>query len=144
MNIKHVKLPEGFMEEVDAAGKLEFLLQTQARGEEEYREIERRHGHKVPDQLPLDINNRHDQQYFKDGVYRLIEELSEATNCLRNRPHTQTEYATDEDHFLEEFAGDSVHYFLRLMVLLGISAEDMVKLYFKKSQVNEFRRASNY
>lgn len=141
MNIKHVELPEGFMESM--GDKLEFLMKTQAQHELEYNEIERQHGHVVP-QWPLDINNRHDQQFFKDGVYRMIEELSEATNCLRNRPHSQTEYVTDEEHFLEEFAGDAMHYFLRLFVMLGLDAEDMVKCYFKKSEVNKFRKESNY
>lgn len=141
MNIKHVVLPEGFMESM--GDKLDFLMKTQASAEDHYNAIERAHGHAVPD-WPLDINNRHDQQFFKDGVYRMIEELSEATNCLRNRPHSQTEYVTDEQHFLEEFAGDAMHYFLRLFVMLGLTPEDMVKLYFQKSEVNQFRRDSNY
>lgn len=141
MNVTHVKLPEDFFD--DLGDKLDFLLSTQAKAEEEYNVRERNQGHIVPD-WPIDINNRHDQQFFKDGVYRCIEEMAEATNCLRNRPHSQTEYATDEQHFLEEFAGDALHYFLRLFVMLGMTSDDIVKCYFAKSKVNEFRRESNY
>lgn len=140
MNIKHVKLPDNFIEEM--GDKLEFLIKTQKSHEVAYSAIEVEHGHQVPD-FPIDIHNRHDQQFFKDGVFRMLEELCEATNCLRNRPHSQTEYQTDEEHFLEEFS-DGLHYFLRLVVMLGLDADDLVKIYFKKSQVNEFRRASNY
>lgn len=140
MNIKHVELPEGFLERM--GDKLDYLMSHQAAQEEKYNEIEKLHGHFVPE-WPIDVNNRHDAQFFKDGVYRCIEELSEATNCMRNRPHTQTEYVTDEEHFIEEMA-DALHYFLRLFVMLGLSPEDIVKVYFKKSSVNQFRRESNY
>lgn len=140
MNIKHVDLPEGFLEEM--GDKLEFLLRTQYDAEAEYLDIEQDLGYQVP-LLPLDVNNRFAQQYFKNGVYRCIEELSETTNCLRNREHTQTEYATDEEHFIEELS-DSFHYFLRLFWLLGLDADDVVKLYFKKSEVNKFRRETKY
>lgn len=141
MNIKHVTLPDGFLESM--GDKLDFLLKNQAELEEKYNDIERKHGHFVPT-WPIDINNRHDAQFFKDGIYRCIEEMAEATNCLRNRPHTQTEYVTDEEHFLEEFAGDAMHYFLRLFVMLGLSGEDIVKCYFAKSEVNSFRQRTNY
>lgn len=140
MNIKHVQLPDDFLQLV--GDKLEFLLKVQAEHEEKYNAIEREHGHRVPE-WPIDLNNRHDAQFFKDGVYRMIEEMSEATNCLRNRPHTQTEYVTDEEHFLEEFA-DATHYFLRLCVMLGLSADDLVKIYFAKSEVNKFRQNTKY
>lgn len=140
MNIKHVTLPEGFIESIP--DKLDFLLENQGKLEKKYNEIERAHGHRVPE-WPIDINNRHDAQFFKDGVYRMIEEMSEATNCLRNRPHTQTEYVTDEEHFLEEFA-DATHYFLRLCSMLGLSGEDLVKIYFAKSEVNTFRQNTKY
>lgn len=140
MNIKHVELPAGFIESI--GDKLEFLLETQAKHEVDYNQIERDHGHFVPN-WPIDINNRHDAQFFKDGVYRMLEELSEATNCMRNRPHTVTEYVTDEEHFIEEMA-DALHYFLRLWVMLGLSADDIVRVYFKKSEVNKFRRETAY
>lgn len=140
MNIKHVQLPDGFLEGIP--DKLDFLLTRQAELEEKYNVIEREHGHFVPE-WPIDINNRHDAQFFKDGVYRMIEELAEATNCLRNRPHTQTEYVTDEEHFFEEFA-DATHYFLRLLIMLGATGEDLVKIYFLKSEVNKFRQATKY
>lgn len=141
MNVTHVTLPEGFIEKM--GDKLDFLMRTQQELEAKYNAIEKAHGHFVPD-WPIDVNNRHDAQFFKDGVYRMIEELAEATNCMRNRPHTQTEYVTDETHFLEEFAGDALHYFLRLFVMLGMSSEDIVKCYFAKSEVNKFRQESNY
>lgn len=140
MNIKHVELPEGFLE--NSGDLLKFLMETQAEHEVEYINIERRLGHGVPE-WPLNVNDRHAQQYFKDGVYRCIEELSEATNCLRNRPHTQSEHVTDEEHFVEELS-DAFHYFLRLFVMLGMTYEDIVKVYFKKSEVNKFRKATNY
>lgn len=141
MNIKHVELPEDFFETI--GDKLEYMIAKRIADDAKYLEIERSHGHFHPD-LPLDINNRHDQQFFKDAAYRCIEELSEATNCLRNRPHTQTEYLTDEEHFLEELVGDAFTYFLRMLTILGLTPEDIVKLFVKKSEVNRFRRETIY
>lgn len=141
MNITHVKLPEGFIE--NAGDLLGFLLETQRNHAEKYLEIERANGYIRPESYPIDINARHDQELVKSLAFRAIEELCEATNTLKIRPHSQTEYLTDEEHFLEEMV-DFLHYVLELFVVLGLSKEDLVKLYFKKSEVNKFRRETNY
>lgn len=140
MNITHVELPEGFLESV--GDKLDFLLKTQAEHAEAYREIESRRGfHRPP--FPVDINDRYGQHLIKEFTYRVVEELSEATNCLKNKPWAQTEHVTDELHFLEELS-DALHFFLELFVILGLTAEDVVKIYFAKTKVNQFRRETNY
>jgi len=111
---------------------------------EKYESIERANGCVVvrPKYFGA-LDDRQVQMRIKDLAYRTVEELSEATNCLKNKPHKNTFVATDEPHFKEELL-DALHFFVELCITAGLTPEDLFSLYFKKHQVNEFRVESNY
>ncbi len=90
-----------------------------------------------------EIDNPLHQYLIKDLMWRVVEELGEAANCLKNKPWKNTHMPTDREHFLEEIA-DSMHFFIQLLMFVGLDAEQACLLYFKKSEVNKFRQASNY
>lgn len=120
---------------------LQNIFNRQQELEDKYGPIEAANGNPAPESMDIDDYAR--QRYIKDGAYRAIEELSEATNCLKNKPWKSSPVITDRDHFLEELA-DFLHFSVRLFIICGLSAEDVYRLYFKKSEVNKFRQESNY
>lgn len=125
---------------------LETMMQRQYELEAKYEDIERANGLYVP-VMPVDLDDARSQWFLKDAAYRCIEELSEATNCLKNKPWKTTQVPTDQVHFIEELA-DATHFFIRIWLYLygnpKDAAEAMYKTYFKKSEVNKFRQATNY
>ena len=130
--------------EVDAPSdgdKLENIFARQQELEDKYGPIETANGHPVP--ASTNLNDYERQRYLKDAAYRVVEELSEATNCLKNKPWKSSPVITDEEHFYEEVS-DAFHFFIRFCINANISAEGLYKLYFKKSEVNKFRQESNY
>lgn len=90
-----------------------------------------------------DIDHRLVQMRLKDLAYRVVEELSEATNTLKNKPWKQDFVKTDEAHFYEEIA-DAFHFFIEFCITAGLDAEKLTQVYFAKSEVNKFRQRSNY
>lgn len=72
-----------------------------------------------------------------------IEELMEAINHLKNKPWKQSFKEVDRDAFLEEIA-DAWHFWIEMHLYAGITPEEVFKTYFKKSLVNEARRAEGY
>ena len=50
---------------------------------------------------------------------------------------------TDVTHYVEELI-DALHFFVELLILSGLKAEDAFRIYFKKSEVNKFRQRSKY
>lgn len=121
--------------------KLENIFARQRELEDKYESIEAANGHPRPASTSLDDYAR--QRYLKDAAYRVIEELSEATNTLKNKPWKTTPVLTDQQHFYEEVA-DAFHFFIRFCIEANLDAEKLYKLYFKKSEVNKFRQGSNY
>lgn len=73
----------------------------------------------------------------------LIETIGLAMNCLKNKPWKQSHILTDISKFKELMVVAMYRYIL-LMKGLGLSAEDVYNLYFRKSEVNKFRQRSNY
>ena len=109
-----------------------------------YHDIEFKRGALVvdPDKFG-DLDLRFVQWRIKDLAFRTIEELTEATNCLKNKPWKQSEVSTDAVHFYEELA-DALHFLTELFITAGMSAEDLAKMYHRKHAVNEFRQRSQY
>ena len=108
-----------------------------------YHAIEVTNGHKVPQKVPVNLHDRHDQQYLKDFAWRITEEIGEAMNTLKNKPWKQSELTTDVDHFKEELI-DGFHFYVELLILTGFSPRDLFETYFLKSEVNKFRQRSDY
>jgi hypothetical protein len=135
MNIKDV--PSGEV----PGDKLEWIFARQAELRAKYDVIERQKGVDVPD--PLDLQTCRGQQRIKDLLFRCIEELCEASGCLKNRPWKQSEVTVDVDHFYEELA-DALHFYIEVCLSTGLDAKSLLQLYFKKSAVNQFRQRSDY
>jgi hypothetical protein len=125
---------------------LENIFARQTALEEKYEDIEAANGFSRPDGVDWEVSgldDPHTQWFLKDAAYRVVEELSEATNCLKNKPWKTTHVPTDKTHYYEELA-DAFHFFIRLCIYSGLDAEKLYRLYFKKSEVNKFRQESNY
>lgn len=142
VNIKDVEVQ---IPDVESSGmdRLEMMFERQIDLMDKYHGIEKDNGHYVPPKTPVDLNNRHDQQYIKDFAWRITEEIGEAMNTLKNKPWKQTEMLTDEEHFLEELV-DGLHFYLELLVLVGFTPQSLFETYFQKSAVNKFRQRSKY
>jgi hypothetical protein len=136
LDFPDVELPDGDLLQSIFEGQKELIAK--------YAEIERGRGALVvsPDQFG-NIDHRFVQWRIKDLAFRMIEELTEATNTLKNKPWKQSEVPTDKDHFYEELA-DSFHFFIELCITAGMDAEDLALMYLKKHAVNQFRQRSNY
>ena len=128
----------------DLKDMLELIFAGQRELMEKYELIEARNGAIVVlSDSRGEIDDREVQMRLKDLAYRTIEELSEATNCLKNKPWKNDMVKTDRAHFYEEIA-DALHFFVEFCVTAGITAETLFDLYFRKHQVNQFRQRSNY
>lgn len=147
MNIKDIdpsKLPpvEGDM--------LTALFNLQSEIERKYRVIEGVNGFFPGIGVPEGGLNLHDPEvnwFLKDASQRIIEELCEGTNLLKNKQWKNTPVMVDEDHFLEELS-DALHFFIRYAIyVLGTGeagARRLFELYRRKHEVNKFRQESNY
>lgn len=139
MNVKDfadVEVPPGDMLQGIFNGQFELLPK--------YREIEKERGALVVEEGDFGkLDSRFVQWRIKDLGFRAIEELTEATNCLKNKPWKQSEVTTDALHFYEEL-GDFVHFAVELFITAGMTAEDLARIYHQKHAVNEFRQRSNY
>jgi hypothetical protein len=136
LDMEDVELPKGDM--------LQEIFTAQAKLMAKYHDIEHNRGALVID--PDDygnIDHRFTQWRIKDLAYRTVEEIAEATNCLKSKPWKQSEVLTDKTHYYEELA-DAFHFFVELCITSGMDAEDLALMYHKKHAVNQFRQRSNY
>jgi dUTPase-like protein len=76
-------------------------------------------------------------------AYNVIEHLTRAMNCLKQKPWKQTHILTDvgqyNTHLMQSFLG-----FLALCQAGGLEADGLFRIYFRKSEVNRFRQRSRY
>jgi hypothetical protein len=136
LDMEDVELPEGDL--------LVSIFRGQAQLMQKYHSIEQHRGALViePENYGR-IDHRFVQWRLKDLAYRTVEELSEATNTLKNKPWKQSEVSTDATHFYEEVA-DAFHFFIEFCITAGMDAEDLALMYHRKHAVNQFRQRSNY
>jgi len=118
---------------------LEDIWKRQRELVEKYAEIE---GFSLDD-IPVNLDTKKGQNRVRDMMWRVVEELGEAANCLRNKPWKQNEVPTDKDHYFEELS-DAMHFFVELLLVSGLTAEDAWNLYRRKFEVNQFRQRSGY
>lgn len=76
-------------------------------------------------------------------VSKFIENLGMMCNCLKNKPWKQSMMKTDQNAFYGRLAEVWVIY-ITILVVSGMTAQDIANIYLKKSQVNQFRQRSNY
>ncbi len=96
-------------------------------------------------QTPVDLTSKHSQQVLRDLALRGVEEVFEAVQHLKNwKPHRETEVADfDRSAFKEEMV-DSFNYFLSLLILMGVTPEELYQAYVDKDEVIHSRIKNNY
>ena len=94
---------------------------------------------------PVDITSKASQQLVRDLALKGVEEMFEALGHLKNwKPHRDTDNPeVDRAEFLEEVV-DAFNYFLSMLILVGISAEDLYEAYVKKDKKIHNRLESGY
>jgi len=119
MNVNDVKdmtAPEG--------DRLEAIFARQKELMEKYHEIEIRNG--VGYGLltgPFDINDMRSQELVKNFAWRVVEELTEATECLAKNSLVEED---DIEHFREEVA-DAFHFLVEMAILLDITPQFLME-----------------
>lgn len=89
------------------------------------------------------IGSRAVQASLRENAGYIVEELYEAVNLLKNKPWKKAFEPVDREEFLEELA-DVWHFFLQFHVVAGIVPQEIYTAYFRKSLINENRRAEGY
>ena len=83
-----------------------------------------------------------DKEILPKLITELVMDMGMMCNCLKNKPWKQTNMITDVNNFLNKLRLVWNDYFAILSLFLN--PQDIVEIYFKKSQVNKFRQRSNY
>lgn len=83
------------------------------------------------------------RNYDQHDVMRILQPLGLAANCLKQKPWKQTHQLTDIDRF-KGYMKQSFLSMLTFARLTGITADEFFRMYYKKSEVNNFRIRSNY
>ena len=94
---------------------------------------------------PVDIKQKENQQLLRDTALQGVEEMFEALGHLKNwKPHRNTEIEEfDRDEFLEEIV-DAFNYFLSILVLTGVTSEELFATYVKKDNIIHKRLQTGY
>ncbi len=94
---------------------------------------------------PIDIKSKAGQQLCREMVFSSVEEYFEALQHLKNwKSHRVTEVKKiQKDKFLEELC-DMLHYFIGLLIVVGIRPDELYDAYMKKGKINEERIKGNY
>ena len=95
--------------------------------------------------FPIDLGDKASQQHLRDLALRGVEEMFEALQHLKNwKPHRDTEIKDfDRAEFLEEVV-DAFNYFLSVLVLAGVDADELFKAYIKKDEIIRERLKTGY
>jgi len=94
---------------------------------------------------PIDLSDKRSQQHARDMALRGVEEMFEALQHLKNwKPHRVTE-VTEFDHseFVEEVV-DAFNYFLSVLILTGVTSDDLYKMYCAKDNIIHNRLKTGY
>lgn len=83
------------------------------------------------------------KNYSPEDVLAIISKLALAANCLKLKPWKQTAMLTDQSAFKLHMVGAYLKL-LKLARKTGISADGLYRLYYDKSEVNNFRIRSKY
>ena len=94
---------------------------------------------------PIDIRDKKPQQHVRDMALRGVEEMFEALQHFKNwKPHRDAEIRDfDRDAFLEEIV-DAFNYFFSVLVLTGISGDELFQAYVKKDEIIHRRLNDGY
>ena len=94
---------------------------------------------------PADISEKESQQLLRDTALKGVEEMFEALGHLKNwKPHRTTEITEfDRDEFLEEIV-DAFNYFFSILVLTGVTSDELFNTYVKKDDIIHKRLQTGY
>ena len=94
---------------------------------------------------PVDISEKESQQLLRDTALKGVEEMFEALGHLKNwKPHRATEITEfDRDEFLEEIV-DAFNYFFSILVLTGVTSDELFNTYVKKDDIIHKRLQTGY
>jgi len=94
---------------------------------------------------PLDLSQKKSQQMVREVMLKGVEECFEALQEFRNwKSHRASgDPVVDRDKFLEEMV-DALNFFFAALILSGINADDLFKMYVKKDEIIHQRLNSNY
>lgn len=91
----------------------------------------------------LAFNSENGNVSFPGTTMNFIQNLGMMCNCLKNKPWKQTQMETNQENFYLHL--DRVWFsYCGILVTSNLTADDIVDIYLKKSQVNKFRQRSNY
>lgn len=120
------------------------MFYRQLQHKREYDEIYKARG---LDPVPVggwgNLNDPRLQMEIRSTAAYVIEEMMEAIGLLKNKPWKQTPKSTDPDTFYKEMA-DAWHFWLELMILIGMTPEVIAKYYFTVAESNDTRRSEGY
>lgn len=80
---------------------------------------------------------------LETGCFEITYYLGVASNCLKNRPWKQNHQLTDTLKFMMNLRM-CLPLLIDVFVSQGLNADEIFRMYWKKSEVNKFRQRSNY
>ena len=109
------------------------------------KEIQSKFPNSYPAQWPINISEKSSQTILRETALKGVEEMFEALGHLKNwKPHRNTEIEEfDRDEFLEEIV-DAFNYFLSILVLTGVTSEELFATYVKKDDIIHKRLQTGY
>jgi dimeric dUTPase (all-alpha-NTP-PPase superfamily) len=94
---------------------------------------------------PVDLTEKKSQQVLRDTALKGVEEIFEAMQHFKNwKPHRTTEDKSfDREKFLEEMV-DAFNYFFSVLVLTGVTADELFEAYADKDRIIHERSKTGY
>lgn len=95
--------------------------------------------------FPLDLNRKQDQKFLKGITHECMHELFEANLLLKNsKDHRVTEVqGFDREDYIEEMS-DALHYFFEILILCGVTPDELFQSYMDKGEKNVRRISEGY
>lgn len=95
-------------------------------------------------EYPVDLTTKPGQRLVKEVAFNMLEELMEACFTLKNRMHKLSDDREfDFEHFREEL-GDALAYYVEILLVCGITADDIYNEYSRKNQIVKDRLKNGY
>lgn len=94
---------------------------------------------------PVDIAKKRSQKALRETALKGVEEMFEALQHLKNWKTHKKRGSTDFDRpeFLEEIV-DAFNYFFAMLVMLGVTPEELMQAYEAKNQKIHERLTGKY
>lgn len=95
--------------------------------------------------FPVDLSTKSGQKLVKEVSYECADELHEARQLLKNsKSHRATEITEfDRDDYVEELS-DALHYFFEVVILSGVTQQELFESFMKKGEKNVSRIKNGY